>query len=142
MDGKIMLNHKRKIMSDKFYKWNKDNVFFLTKEGHVEVTAYGHPKLEDGSLYWFADQSWHGNSGVPDGFGRNQIDIWFVQLCNTLFGYLMCKEETFRLLSCKKDNDRYIARLELTDETLEMELGEMVELLEKRVSEPSEKCQM
>jgi hypothetical protein len=45
----------------------------------------------------------------------------------------MCKEETFRLLSCKKDNDRYIARLELTDETLEMELGEMVAFLEERL---------
>ena len=109
---------------------NSDEMFFLTRDGDIEITSYGYPKLEDGSLYYYADQVWLGGGQIPDNFGRNQIDIQFIRLCHILS--ICLQEETFKSLSCKKVGEKYIARLELTDETLEMALAEMVALFEKR----------
>jgi hypothetical protein len=118
-------------MADKFYKWNKDNIFFLTREEYVEVTAYGHPKLEDGSLYYYSCQIWYGYDGISDEFGRNEIDRQFVLLCNNLFVYFSGQEE-FKSLSCKKIGERYVVRLESSKETLEMGLSEMIDLFDER----------
>jgi hypothetical protein len=49
--------------------------------------------------------------------------------CPTMFG-----EIGFRSLSCKQNGEEYIARLELSAETHEMELSEMIVLLEQRVN--------
>jgi hypothetical protein len=123
-------------MTEKFYKWNKDNVLFLTKEAHVEITTYGYPKLEDGSLYYYADQVWLGGDLTPDRFGRNQIDAQFIRLCYKLSLYFLGKEDTFKRLTCTKEQpvgDRYIVRLQTSDEDLRMELSEMYALFVERL---------
>jgi len=119
-------------MSAKFYNWTKDNVFFLTRSGNVEITSYGFPKLEDGSLYYYSCQSWYGGRSIPDEFGRNKIDRLFAQLCDVLFVHFMCQEHLFQSLTCKKKGEQYIVYLRSTDESLEMELAEMIALLEQR----------
>jgi len=113
---------------------NSDDMFFLSRDGDIEITSYGYPKLEDGSLYYYADQVWLGGREIPDNFGRNQTDILFIRLCHIVSLYLLGQEDTFKLLSCKKVGDQYVARLELTGMTLEYELEFMVELIEKMCS--------
>jgi hypothetical protein len=71
-----------------------------------------------------------------DEFGRNYTDRLFIRFCAAVFDIVdWDKEENskFKTLSCKKNGEGYIAHFELTDETLEMELCAMVELLEQRL---------
>lgn len=126
-------------MTEAFYKWDKDNVFFLTREGRVEIISYGYPKLEDGSLYYYADQVWLGGDQIPDKFGRNQIDSLFIRLCYRLSIYLLGKEDTFKSLRCEKiaangtDDEYYRVWLELTNETQSLSLAGMIEYLEQQM---------
>ena len=102
----------------------KDNVFKMTEVVPIEIT---HP----GDLFSIANQGVvEHRSYEPDKYGRVFIDKQFCRLC-----CLVHVEEVdmFQSLSCKKNGDKYIVRLELTNETLEMELTEMVALLEQRM---------
>ena len=118
------------------YKWNKNNMFFLTRDGDIEIL---HSDDEsEWELFHFANQyliKTCFEEGL-DGFGRNYTDKLFIRLCFAIYFYvILTKRESvirFQSLSCKKVGDQYIARLELTNETLEMELSEMVALLEER----------
>jgi len=107
---------------------NPDTMFFLTKEGDIEI----HCSDNDGEWELFHYGNQHCELGVQDEidrFGRNYTDRQFAWLC-TLVHVLY--SEVFRLLSCKKIGDSYTVRLELCNETQEMELSEMVKLLEQR----------
>ena len=120
--------------------WNKDNMFFLTRDGDIEITQYGYPKYEVGGVYHYSRQGVLAETEEElDEFGRNCTDRQFIRLCGFVFGLLMNKENTFQSLSCKKIDDQYIARLELTDETLEMELSEMIPFLAQRFKHGKEK---
>ena len=105
------------------------NKFSITTEGFVDITSYGFPKREDGSLYYYENQSWLGDH-------NNQIDFQFLQLCNMLFVYFSGQEDVFKRLTCTKEQpvgDRYIVRLQTGNEDLRMELSEMVVLFEQRI---------
>ena len=111
---------------------NSDEMFFLTRDGDIEIIQVGYPKYVHGGLYHYARQSIEADSKEEfDAFGRNYTDRLFIRLCDAVFGYVMGKEDTFKSLSCRKDGERYIARLELTGMTLEYELGFMVDLVTK-----------
>ena len=103
-------------------------MFFLTKTNGVEITSFqevfncGNQALLDPRR---PDLDF-------DKFGRNYTDRQFVELCFNIYRSFLIKQDSFQLLSCKKVDDQYIARLELSNETLEMELSEMVVLLEER----------
>ena len=115
--------------------WNSENMFFLTRDGDIEITTFGYPKCENGGLYHYYRQGIDvQNLNELDEFGRNRIDRQFIRLCGFVFGYLMNNENTFQSLSCKKVGDQFVARLELTGMTLEYELEFMVELIEKMCS--------
>jgi hypothetical protein len=114
--------------------WNKDNMFFLTRDGDIEITEYD-------KLFYYGNQCLADGSRVkeePDVFGRNYTDKLFIQLCIIVHIHLVYAPNTFQSLSCKKVGERYEVRLELLgdqftgDETLEMELSEMVALFEER----------
>ena len=112
---------------------NSDDMFFLTRDGGIEINHVGFPNRGQGGLYYYAWQGVCADSKEEfDDFGRNYIDRLFIRFCEAVFGIVMGKEETFKSLSCKKVEDRYIARLELSGEILESELTEMVTLLERR----------
>ena len=112
---------------------NSDDMFFLTRDGDVEITSYDYPERKKGGLYHYAWQGIETNSQEElDAFGRNYTDRLFIRLCDTVFGMVMGKEDTFKSLSCKKVGDQYVVRLELSDETLELELTEMIAVLEQR----------
>jgi len=119
---------------------NSDDMFFLTKTYTVEITTIGYPG-NDG--YPYSNESlchyaWQGikadSTEELDMFGRNRTDRLFIQMCELVFGLVMGNEDTFKSLSCKKENDHYTAKLELTSETIEMELTEMVKELQHRAA--------
>jgi len=115
------------------WNWNSANMFFLTRDGDIEI-HHTDDEWEYG-LFHYANQWADGGHRVKelDRFGRNQTDKMFIHLCACLHGYVVCTDSvTFKALSCKKVGDQYIVRLELADETLEMELSEMVAELETR----------
>jgi hypothetical protein len=120
---------------------NSDELFHLTRDGDVEATYLGFPNARKnvGSLYHYAWQYTCSESKEEfDEFGRNYTDRLFIRFCASAFENVdwdKGENSKFKYLSCKKVGDDYIARLELTDETLEMELGAMVELLERRFME-------
>ena len=122
------------------YKWNKNNKFFLTRDGDIEI-LHSDDRWE-WELFHFVDQQ-HGvrmEDEELDMFGRNYTDKLFIRLCYVVHGYVIFtlkRSNPFQSLSCKKVGDQYIARLVLSNETLEMELSEMVALLEKRMKEKS-----
>jgi len=106
--------------------FDKDKFFFLTRDGDIEVTEYD-------KLFYFGNQCLAGSRVTEqiDEFGRNYTDKLFIRLCLIAHIYLVGKEDTFKSLSCRKDGERYIARLELVGMTLEYELGFMVDLVER-----------
>ena len=110
-------------------------MFYLTRDGDVEVTFVGFPNMDMvGGLYHYAWQSICAYTTEEfDEFGRNRIDRLFIQFCQAVFNLVDWEENgSFKKLSCKKVGDQYMARLELVDETLQMELSEIVQVLEKR----------
>jgi len=120
--------------------WRPEVMFFLTRDGDIEITSYGFPEINAG-LYYYGGQCLRNYGTKPDDpefdeFGRNRIDRQFVLLCMDVIWLLMDNNgATFISLSCKKADDKYIVRLQLTDETLEAELLEMIQLVEKRRKE-------
>ena len=118
---------------------NSDDMFYLTRDGDIEITLVGFHPYKIGGLYHYAWQSICAYSKEEfDEFGRNDTDRLFIRFCQAVFNIVPWNWEgknMFKFLSCKKDGDKYIARLELSDETLEMELAEIVVLLEQRLQE-------
>ena len=119
---------------------NSENMFFLTRDGDIEITTVGFPKRENGGLYDYARQVIDVRSQEEfDVFGRNLIDRQFIRLCLLVFGYLANKENAFHSLSCKKVDDVYAVVLTLNVEIngrkmlqeTEAELSNMVLLVEE-----------
>jgi len=109
-------------MYEKF-GWNKDNMFFLTRDNPVEITS-----VEDLSRY--ANQCLFDVKEEPDEFGRNYIDKMFIGLCMELDAFVTCTHEpdvVFKSLSCEKIGDEYMACVKYDDVILEMELVKMVD---------------
>ena len=110
-------------------RWDKEKMFFLTRTDGVEITSFeevfncGNQALLDPRR---PDLDF-------DRFGRNYTDRQFVELCMTIYLLFICEEGQFQHLSCRKVGEQYIVRLELSNETLEMELSEMVALLPQRI---------
>ena len=117
--------------------WNSENMFFLTRDGDIEITTVGFPDQGQKGLAHYEQQYIRAYSKDEfDEFGRNYTDRLFIRFCAVVFDFVDWGENTtFQSLSCKKVNDQYIARLELSNETLEMELSEMVALLEQRLKQ-------
>jgi len=137
--GECDRNAKEKGLYSAF-GWNADNMFFLTRDGDVEITEVGFPpeKFPDvKGLFYYGNQVLQNHGTKSDDpefdiFGRNRIDRQFIHLCLSVFGLTMDIEDAFISLSCKKVDDKYAVRLQLTDETLEAELPEMIQLVEER----------
>jgi hypothetical protein len=113
-------------------------MFFLTRDGDIEI-LHSDDEWEWG-LFNYANQCLYEHNCITeelDVFGRNFTDKLFRRLCTlSHIIWVGCKKVvSFQSLSCKKVNDQYIARLELSNETLEMELSEMVALLEQRLKQ-------
>jgi hypothetical protein len=116
------------------WNWNKDNMFFLTRACAIEI-PHSDDEWEHGLFHYANQCSLPGGHLVADldEFGRNQIDKLFIRLCLIVHIYVMGNDDVkFKRLSCKKIGARYVTRLEFSNETLEMELPEMVALLEQR----------
>jgi hypothetical protein len=123
---------------------NKDGLFFLTRDGDIEITSVGFPDQGQKGLAHYEQQYVCAYSKEEfDEFGLNHTDRLFIRHCAAVFDIVKWVDEdegkyTFKSLSCKKISDwqgeRYIARLELSGMTLEYELGFMVELIEKMYS--------
>ena len=119
---------------------NSDEMFFLTRHGDIEITEVGYPKYVKGGLYHYARQSIQADSKEElDAFGRNHTDRSFIRLCDAVFGMVMGKEDTFKSLSCKKEENAYVeegylyhVRVGIGNEVLDGELSVMVELYEER----------
>ena len=80
--------------------WNSENMFFLTRDGDIEITTFGYPKCESGGLYHYSRQGVDLiNPNKLDVFGRNRIDREFIQLCGLVFGLFMRNEDSFQSLS-------------------------------------------
>jgi hypothetical protein len=107
---------------------NPDTLFFLTKDESIEI-FHSDNDWEYELLHYGNQCRGIGKKEETDEFGRNYTDRLFVRLC--LLVYVKSRK-IFRSLSCRKVDERYIARVELSDETLEMELSEMVALFEER----------
>ena len=116
------------------WNWTKDNMFFLTRDGDIEI-SHSDDDWEH-CLFHYANQvslpGCHLVEGV-DEFGRNRIDRLFIRLCVLIHVYVICNTEImFKSLSCKKDGSEYRVHLELNNETLEQSLAEMVSVFERR----------
>ena len=116
----------------------KDGLFFLTRDGDVEIRhSAGNKTVDEPALFHYANQ-WLAERPLTkdiDEFGRNYTDKLFIRLCIVVLNYvnvILPYPHTFVALSCKKVGEQYVAKLELSNETLEMELAEMVALLEAR----------
>ena len=102
-------------------RWDKERMFFLTRVEQVEVSSM--EEVFNCGNQCLLDPN---NKDLEfDRFGRNYLDRQFVLLCMTIWAWKTILP--FKSLFCRKDGERYVARLELSDETLEM-----VESLEKR----------
>jgi hypothetical protein len=117
-------------------EWKAENLFFLSQVDEIGIT---HSDNES-ELFRYANQYVH--EGKPpitdtvDRWGRNYTDKLFTLLCCVVHSFVVIKQEpmvTFKYLSCKKINNQYIVHLELSNETLEMELNEMATLFEERL---------
>jgi hypothetical protein len=106
-------------------RWDKEKMFFLTKTEQVEITSFE-------ELFNCGNQCPIDHNVEVDRFGRNLIDQSFVHLCDMIYLYLSCKADSFKSLSCKRVGDKYAVCLLLRDETLEMELNEMLAEIVKR----------
>jgi hypothetical protein len=107
---------------------NQEKMFFLTRTDGVEITS-----IED--VFNCGNQALYDPQRPDleyDRFGRNYTDRQFVELCMTIWFLSLQEIIVFKFLSCKKINGQYIIHLELADETLEMELNEMMALFEER----------
>jgi hypothetical protein len=105
---------------------NSDDMFFLTRDGDIEITYT--------DVFHYANQCLYEQCITEelDKFGRNYVDKLFIWLCNLVHLLPTVADVDVERLSCKKDGDRYIVRLQLSNETLELELSEMVALLERK----------
>jgi hypothetical protein len=110
---------------------NVEKMFFLTRTDGVEISSFE-------EVFNCANQCLLDTRRPDlefDRFGRNYLDRQFVGLCQVIYIYLLCNQDIFQSLSCKKDGNKYIVRLQLSNETLESELTEMVELIAQRCRE-------
>jgi len=104
-------------------------LFYLTKNECVEV-------LSAQEAFLYANQYLLPCDEEVDDLGRNRTDRAFLRLCDLAYVYDSMSNvpnSEFKSLSCKKVGDNYHVRLVLSNETLEMELFDMVELLQQRM---------
>jgi hypothetical protein len=117
------------------FGWNSDNMFFLTRDGDIEILHSDDDWEWD--IFNYANQCLMENriSEKVDVFGRNYIDKLFIRLCLLIHLYWCYVKDhgvAFKLLACNKIDDNYIVRVVFSNETLEMELSEMAVLFEER----------
>ena len=104
---------------------DKNRFFFLTRIDEVEISSFR-------EVFNCANQCLLSCDKEVDEFGRNSLDRMFVRLCHAVYILLLAQEKRFKSLSCKKFGEQYVARLELSDEILEMGLADMTALIEQR----------
>ena len=106
---------------------NSDEMFYLTRDGDIEITCVGHSPYKAGGLYHYARQGILADSTEElDAFGRNRTDRLFIQVCEAVFNFVSWKEgEQFKSLSTRKDGALYLVRVQYDDVDLEMEVEEM-----------------
>ena len=123
-------NFDRLFLRKPLAGWNADNMFFLTRDGDIKIVhSETDPvtTIDEPALFHYANQCCFERpfpKESVDVFGRNYTDKLFIRLCEIV--YCLAPYLGFKSLTCKKVDDQYVVRLELRDETLEMELGEMV----------------
>ena len=112
---------------------NSDDMFFLTRDSDVEITCVGHSPYKVGGLYHYARQGILADSTEElDAFGRNKTDRLFIQICEAVFNFVSWRDgEMLHSLSCKKEGDKYMARVRYNDVDLEMEVVEMANYFKK-----------
>jgi len=84
---------------------NSDEMFFLTRDGDIEVSFVGFVPCNKGGLYWYARQSVCADSKDEfDEFGRNYTDRLFIRFCDLVFDIVEWEDRSsvFKRLSCKK----------------------------------------
>ena len=113
-----------------------ERMFFLTRTDGVTLSTFD-------EVFNCGNQALY-DPKRPDlefaGFGRNYLDRQFVALCEVLYYMLLEQKDSFVALSCKKVGGQYIVRLELSNETLEMELSEMVAMMSLRCKNQVNQC--
>jgi hypothetical protein len=114
--------NKKKAMTIENSRWDKEKMFFLTKEEQVEITSYE-------ELFNCANQCLIDYDVDVDRFGRNRVDVLFVRLCMAVHSLFSTTD--FESLSCKKHGNIYRVRVEWSNGgILDMELSALVEVVE------------
>jgi len=122
------------------YGWN-GKFFLLTRDHPIEITELGGGfdggEIDiKGSLFHYANQCLSKRDTSPndelDEFGRNYLDRMFIALCIQIHVFVVSHipQMTFRLFTIRKENDKYMARLQYDNVDLEMELLEMAQYFE------------
>ena len=116
------------------YGWD-GKFFLLTRDHTVEITTVGGGYddvdiYEKGSLFHYANQVLYLNEPLekqPDEFGRNYLDRVFIALCTQLHCFLMLRKPNivFKSLVTRKEDDKYIARVQYDDIDVEMDVEAM-----------------
>ena len=112
-------------------KDNREKMFFLTRTDGVEISSFE-------EVFNCGNQALYDPKRPDlefDRFGRNYLDRQFIALCEVIYYFFLEQKDSFKHLSCKKVGGHYIVRLELNNETLEMELSEMVTAMSQRCKE-------
>lgn len=107
---------------------NKDNMYFVTRGIPVEITS-----IEE--VFNYGNQCLLDRRDEVDQFGRCYLDKMFITLCIFVHFYFdsttIKSTAMFRSLSCQKEGDNYVVRVQYDDKVLEMELLEMVRHFEQ-----------
>ena len=110
------------------YGWD-GKFFLLTRDHTVEITETGEDDYnKKGTLFFYANQVSYKpteREGV-DKFGRNYIDLLFLQVCIGV--QCLCvfadPQRCFHSLTTRKDGDRYLVRVRWDDMDVEIEVEE------------------
>ena len=113
--------------------------FLLTRDHTVEITKVGggHDGFSENRLFHYGSQ---GLTCRPveeiDDYGRNYLDQVFIALCRCVEAFVAffepCKD--FKLLTTRKEGDKYMVRVQYDDVDLEMEVGEMYNYFVEKVN--------
>ena len=118
--------------------WN-GKFFLLTRDHTVEITETGEDDYnKKGTLFFYANQvaMRHPNKEI-DEFGRNYLDQVFLALCIRVQEMVVfsATPKMFKLLTTRKEGDKYIVRVQYDDEDLEMEVKEMFHYFTNKLKE-------
>ena len=126
------------------YGWN-GKFFLLTRDHTVEITTVGGgyddvPIHEKGCLFHYANQCSYEIRKITtdiDKFGRNYLDKMFIALCMYIHCevYFPTPKKMFKLLTTRKEGDKYIVRVQYDDVDLEMEIEEMYNYFSQKLKE-------